>query len=302
MNEKPPTEGRPFVSVVIPSHNRPELVRGAVASVLAQPETSEVIVVDDGSTPPVAASGPLAEHTVKVVRNESPLGPSRARNRGLDLATGDFVGFLDDDDRWLPGKLAICLAAAAAHPEAGVVAHRTGYARPRDDPAGGPVTVLSDPLRHFGTHQTPHPDSLLIRKDVADVVRFADDLMAAEDVDFAIQLGRRTPFVMVDSVLAVHGPEGTPSAIGLEKRVAARRQLRRRHGDVLYADAASKAFYHVRLGHLQRGLSRVRALGSFLAALRHQPTNRLAWRGIAALLMPGDLARRLSKARRTGGG
>ena len=93
------------VSVVIPTHDRPQLIRTAVASVLAQPETSEVIVVDDGSMPPVTATGTLDHPAVVILRNEPAQGPSRARNRGLDAAAGDVVGFLDDDDQWLEGKL-----------------------------------------------------------------------------------------------------------------------------------------------------------------------------------------------------
>lgn len=299
MKDTSSTQGAPAVSVIIPSHNRPDLLHGAVDSVLAQPEASEIIVVDDGSSPPVVATGPLAEPAVTIVRNEAPLGPSRARNRGLDLATGDFVAFLDDDDRWLPGKLAACLAAAATHPEAGVVAHRTGFGPPRDEAAPVSVTLLHDPVRHFGTHQTPHIDSLLIRKAVADEVRFAADLAAAEDVDYAIELGRRTPFVVIDHILAVHGADGVPSAIGLETRVAARRQLRARHGDVLYRDAASRSFYHVRLGHLLRGMSRTEALGSFVTALRNDPTNWLAWRGVAAVMAPDRVTGRSAHAARS---
>lgn len=289
------------VSVVIPTHNRLQLVAAAVQSVLIQPESCEVIVVDDGSSPPVVAAGPLAHGAVRIVRNSVALGPSRARNIGLDQASGDFVAFLDDDDRWLPGKLTAALAAMERHPEAGVVAHRTGFEAPAETAGLSKPSVLTEPLRHFGTHQTPHPDSLLLRTSMVGDVRFPEDMDAAEDVDFAIELARRTPFVMLDTVLAVHGPDDVPTAVGLDKRIAARRELRTRHGDVLYADARSRAFYHVRLGHLLRKRSRIEALGSFLTALRHEPANRMAWRGLVATLLPVRLAHRLSTARRAGG-
>ncbi len=295
------TDGAVLVSVIIPTHNRHDLVAAAVGSVLMQPERCEIIVVDDGSTPPVTAAGPLADHDVRIVRNPTALGPSRARNIGLEMATGEFVAFLDDDDRWLPGKLTAGLAAMQRHPEAGVVAHRTGFEPPGATDPGHEASVLKEPLRHFGTHQTPHPDSLLIRSSLVGEVRFPEDMQAAEDVAFAIELARRTPFVMLDRVLAVHGPEDVPTAVGLDKRIAARRQLRTRHGDVLYADAHSRAFYHVRLGHLLRKRSRSQALGSFLTALRHEPTNRMAWRGLVATLLPVRLAHRMSTARRAGG-
>ncbi len=293
-----PPRGEPTVSVVVPSHNRPELVGVAVASVLENAETTEVIVVDDGSSPPVTATGPLAHSAVRILRNETPLGPGRARNVGMNAATGDYIGFLDDDDRWLPGKLKACLAAAEEHPGGGVIAHRTGYASPRHQPDRYPTRVLNDPLRYFGTHQTPHPDSLLIPRAVADLVRFAEDLAAAEDVAFAIELGMRSPFVLVDAVLAVHGPNDVPTTIGLETRVAARLQLRDRHPDVLYRDRRSRAFFHLRLGHLQRRLSRWAALRSFIWALRHEPFNGMAWRGVVATLLPGATARMIKSRQR----
>ncbi len=293
--------GRSTVSVIIPSHNRPELLADAVSSVMAQRHPVQILVVDDGSSPPVAASGVLARGAVTILRNDTARGPSRARNRGLDAATGDFVAFLDDDDRWLPGKLTACLKAFDAHDtDIGAVAHKTGYRAPAGMPATG-SRVLDDPLRHFGTHQTPHPDSLVIRRDIADKVRFAEDLPAAEDVDFAIELGRITKLVLLDAVLAVHGDDGAPSAIGLEKRIAARLQLKDRHSDVLGADNAARSFYHVRLGHLQRGVSRPKAMVSFLTAIRHRPTSATAWRGLLTTVLPEDLTRRLSLQRRTGG-
>jgi glycosyltransferase involved in cell wall biosynthesis len=289
---------RASVSVVIPTHNRPDLVGPAVQSVLDQPETYDVIVVDDGSSPPLAVTGPLADARVRVVRNEAPQGPSAARNRGLDMAHGDYVSFLDDDDRWLAGKLSAGLAALDAHPEAAVVAHRTGYAEPDDAGAPGMATLLADPLVYYGTHQTPHPDSLLVRRAVATDVRFPEDLPAAEDVDYAIQLARHGPFVLLDRVLAVHGPDDVPTAIGMEKRIAARLALKDRHADVLYHDAASRAFYHVRLGHLLRRVSRTRALKSFAQALANDCRNPRAWRGIAATLLPRSVSRRLGTANR----
>lgn len=96
----------PDVSVVIPSHGRPEFIRRAVQTALCQTGVSvEVIVVDDGSEVPVRAVLPPSP-LVTVLRHESSLGVSIARNHGVEQARGKWVAFLDDDDLWAPDKLA----------------------------------------------------------------------------------------------------------------------------------------------------------------------------------------------------
>lgn len=105
------------VSVVIPTHNRCEDCVAAVASALAQdPAPLEVLVCDDGSTDGTRERF-ATDPRIRYVRLEqSHGGPATARNAGLRAARGEWVAFLDDDDRWRPGKLAAQLAAVAACP------------------------------------------------------------------------------------------------------------------------------------------------------------------------------------------
>jgi glycosyltransferase involved in cell wall biosynthesis len=106
---------RPDVTVIIPSHNRPDLVRRAIATALAQVGVElEIVVVDDGSVIPVAS---FVDHPqVRVFRNEQAQGVAHARNRGIAAARGEWIAFLDDDDLWSPSKLRKQLEAL----------HRTG--------------------------------------------------------------------------------------------------------------------------------------------------------------------------------
>lgn len=88
------------ISVVLPTHNRADLLREAMASVQNQnwPDW-ELVVVDDGSTPPVHRQRDDGiDQPVKWLRNEPAQGLSNARNRGIEAAEGDVVTFLDDDD------------------------------------------------------------------------------------------------------------------------------------------------------------------------------------------------------------
>lgn len=96
------------VSVVIPTRARPLLLRRALQSVQRQTAQSwEAIVVVDGPDPETEAL--LREQTdqrIRFIVNETSLGGSEARNVGIRSATGDWIALLDDDDEWLPERLA----------------------------------------------------------------------------------------------------------------------------------------------------------------------------------------------------
>ncbi|WP_238007262.1 glycosyltransferase family 2 protein [Dactylosporangium sp. AC04546] len=107
---------RPEVSVVIPTRNRPELVVRAVRSALAQTvQDIEVVVIIDGPDPAtVAALEAIGDERVRPIELPASGGAPAARNHGVDAANADWVAFLDDDDEWLPEKLATQLARARA--------------------------------------------------------------------------------------------------------------------------------------------------------------------------------------------
>jgi glycosyltransferase involved in cell wall biosynthesis len=104
----------PSVSAVISTFERPDACERAVRSVLAQdPAPIEVLVCDDGSRDDTASRFGSWGEPVRYVRVEPNRGsPAAARNAGVRAAGGDWVAFLDDDDEWLPGKLAAQLAHA----------------------------------------------------------------------------------------------------------------------------------------------------------------------------------------------
>ena len=102
-----------LVSIVMPTHNRSDQIGDAIGSVLAQTHANwELIIVDDGSVDDTAAVVSRYTHDDRVRYDPVPwAGVSRARNTGLDLATGSVIAFLDSDNRWDPGFLELMLAA-----------------------------------------------------------------------------------------------------------------------------------------------------------------------------------------------
>jgi glycosyltransferase involved in cell wall biosynthesis len=107
--------GHDGISVVVPTRGRPEMVRSAVRSALAQTHpVLEVIVVVDGPDPLTERA--IREETdprIRLIVNSEPLGGSGARNTGVESARGTWIAFLDDDDEWLPAKLEHQMAAIA---------------------------------------------------------------------------------------------------------------------------------------------------------------------------------------------
>jgi glycosyltransferase involved in cell wall biosynthesis len=113
---------RPLISVIIPTHNRPDYLQQAVQSVLDQEGgfAFEIVVIDDGSTPPAAKALRRFGDAVRVVRQTNK-GLNPARNHGLRLVRGEYIALLDDDDVWLPGKTLQLMAALERFPDAGFV-------------------------------------------------------------------------------------------------------------------------------------------------------------------------------------
>jgi glycosyltransferase involved in cell wall biosynthesis len=108
-------------SIILPTYNRAAFLPDAIASIQAQRyEHWELIVVDDGSTDDTRArcaelTQGLRQPTRYVYQPNR--GPDGARNRGVELARGEYIAFYDNDDLWLPHHLSDCIAALRAHPQ-----------------------------------------------------------------------------------------------------------------------------------------------------------------------------------------
>jgi glycosyltransferase involved in cell wall biosynthesis len=111
----------PTASVVIPTYNRDGLIAQAVQSVLDQADINpEIIVVDDGSTDETPRVLGQFNGKIRYLATEN-RGVAHARNTGMKASSGKYIAFLDSDDLYLPGKLALQVAFMEAHPEVGVV-------------------------------------------------------------------------------------------------------------------------------------------------------------------------------------
>jgi len=100
---------RPLVSVIIPAYNRPRKTQRAIESVSEQTYSPiELVVVDDGSQPPLRDELSLPESKFKNIvfkEHQKNQGGNIARNTGIENTSGEYIAFLDSDDEWDPEKI-----------------------------------------------------------------------------------------------------------------------------------------------------------------------------------------------------
>jgi glycosyltransferase involved in cell wall biosynthesis len=95
-----------LVSIIIPTYNRPDLLKNAIRSALNQIyKEIEIIVVDDASTANNQSVIDSFDFEIKYHRFETNQGGNICRNKGVELSNGKYIAFLDDDDVWLQTKL-----------------------------------------------------------------------------------------------------------------------------------------------------------------------------------------------------
>jgi glycosyltransferase involved in cell wall biosynthesis len=204
----------PKVSVIIPTFNRSVFVKRAIESVLAQTcGDCELIVVDDGSTDDTADVIGAYGNRVHYMHQPNS-GVSAARNRGLHVASGELIGFLDSDDLWAPAKIAHQVNALdALGVDCGACltdcmitgatpASTSAFAR-----AGLQVDSeygeLADPFKYILQRRPAiWIPSLLVRRSVLEEIgEFDECLTTTEDTDFIFRLALTTRFCYVSRPL-----------------------------------------------------------------------------------------------------
>jgi glycosyltransferase involved in cell wall biosynthesis len=184
-----------FFSVIIPTFNRCSFLEKAMNSVLAQTFPHfELIVVDDGSTDGTREL--LSSYKDKRITclYQPNNGVSHARNRGLDLARGDFMAFLDSDDRWTDEKLKLASKYIKKFPDTNIfhtdeIWYRNGKLLPQKEKHAKPsgrVYEKTLPLCCISI------STAVVSKSVFDSVgTFNETLEACEDYDFWLRATNR---------------------------------------------------------------------------------------------------------------
>ena len=190
------------ISVIIPTCNRVETLPRALDSVLAQTlSVDEVIVVDDGSTDGTADLFRASYPQVRLMQQPN-RGVSAARNHGIRKATGDWIAFLDSDDRWLPAKLEAQFRLIEQHP-----GHRLCHTEEIWIRNGKRVNQMLKHTKsggHIYSQCLPlcviSPSSALLHHSLFEETGLFDEtLPACEDYDLWLRICAREPVLFVET-------------------------------------------------------------------------------------------------------
>lgn len=189
-----------MISVIIPTHNRPEGLKESVLSVINQTTLpAEIVVVDDGSVVPVSScifDGAPDTLRCLILRNDVPKGANNSRNKGVLESESEYIAFLDDDDQFVPEKIKeiLCFISDESYPD--VIYHPAKinmvnegvfyYSNPkRFGPGDDIFRELLVTNRIGGT-----PMAIVKRQALVDVGLFDENLPALQDYELWLRLAK----------------------------------------------------------------------------------------------------------------
>ena len=199
---------KPVVSVVIPTYNRADTLAGAIDTVLQQTyDRIETVVVDDGSTDRTPELIDEYGGNARCYRFETNQGANAARNKGIELATGEYVAFLDSDDRWKPAKIA--KQVDRLH-EAGSKCSLVHTGIERQDLSGATIDTRvpaepEEPKRRllFGNFVGTF-SCVLVRSDAFEQVGILDESLPSwQDWEFYFRIAEEFEFALVPEPLTI---------------------------------------------------------------------------------------------------
>jgi glycosyltransferase involved in cell wall biosynthesis len=292
------------VSIIIPTYNRARFLGDAVASALAQTYRDfEIIIVDDGSTD---NTGELVTQYPPEVRyfRQANRGVSAARNKGIELARGEYLCFLDSDDRLLPDALQKNVSFLDRHPEVGYCygqierIDENGRKLRMQKARGASKNCVRD-----GTEQISR---LLFRGDISiltvltrrsrllEAGLFDTGLTIGEDIDMWLRLAMRYPVGYLAEPLGQvrahpHNSQTQGGFLALEKSQTAfvQRALECLKTTAAFQRLRKEAYYALYCylsGEAAKKGSRIIGLRYALKALKAYPGLVLHWEGFSFLL------------------
>jgi glycosyltransferase involved in cell wall biosynthesis len=292
---------QPLVTAVVTTYDRPQLVRRAIKSALAQTyEPLEIIVVEDGSNGSVKVW--LEEQGfdhIRYIRHEENQGLAAARNTGLKLARGKYIAYLDDDDEWLPEKTAKQVKLAEKEAKSCAVVYCGALVvSPEGDLVGENMPRLKGDIRE-AIHEKglfTIPSSCLFQREALECIGGYDENLSSHiDHDIWLQLaqaGYAAEYVS-ECLVRAHQHLGYQMTTDVEARMQATREFcdkwrleltdwwRQREAERYCSEFRARVMGMLGWSLVESG-QRMQSAKCFLSAIRHHPTQRRYYQGLVA--------------------
>lgn len=272
----------PVISVVIPVFNGEKTIKETIESILNQTfKDFELIVINDGSTDKTLDIVSNIQDSRIEVYSYPNAGLSASRNRGISVANGEYISFIDADDLWTPDKLEAQFQALQEYPQAVLAYSWTDYV----DEFGQFVRRAS----HIAISGNVYPRLLLtnfldngsnplIRKQAfTEVGNFDESLFSAEDWDMYLRLAARYHFVAVPLCQVLYRISASSMSSNVSKlEIASERVIERAFSQ---APESLKPLKKNSLGNLYKYLI-YKALEGSPVAKKSLSAARLLWKAI----------------------
>ena len=303
-----------LVSVIIPTFNRAAILPNAMDSVYEQTyRPIEMIIIDDGSKEDIQAV--VKNWTDKNSRNDDfstryiyqkNAGANAARNKGIALATGEYIAFLDSDDRWLPKKLTLQMDAFKNDPDLGDV-YCGLYHMELESGLRLPDPQIDCPsgwlTRSLLIHDVTTPTSChVVRRDCfKDVGCFDESLPARQDWDMWIRLASKYQFTYVPELLVEQREHlGDRVRSNPNNEIRAARQIFKKYADFrrqqpFWVSLAARSAMYRRRGrvYFHQRISTPRAIGLQILAICIWPFTFDSYAALAGIFMPNGFRQKV---------
>lgn len=242
------------VSVIIPTHNRPELLKKAITSVLGQTyQNLELVIVDDGDISVESLISQFSDMRIRYIKHETPhRGGAAARNTGIRSASGRFIAFLDDDDEWLSEKIELQMKElSASNKETGFCF--TSVINIFEDHEAE-THVPSDRADYFelalARFKTFLNVTLLVRREVLDAVGLFDERFPShQEADLVIRMAKGYKGVGIDKPLVrVNMTPRDHIGGSWQRRINGRQMILDKYQDYYSVRSSVLAYHYFQMG------------------------------------------------------
>lgn len=271
----------PVISIVIPTFNRAGMIHHAIDSVKSQNfEDWELIVVDDASTDTTEAVVKNLikdDHRIKYLKQTIKKGGCASRNEGIRNSRGNYIAFLDDDDRWHPEKLKLQYNEICTNSDAGLIYCGFQYIDFKNNKVirkvfpfyKGDVSSILIRNNIIGS-ATP-----LIKKECFILAGLFDvELNSCQDWDMWIRIAQHYKINYVEKILADITLHGHQVSTNLSSKIESRRIIINKYCHILKNNPAILSYHYKKLAVLHAlNHSQIQVIINLLKAISLYPQN-----------------------------